>query len=138
MLGLINGTQVNAAVVNGTGTEVYIFGDLIATQDDATVTSAADLSIDALLTQAQDDHGFLSEADVSIFADLEAAQEDDGLLVNASIDVTSMAEWTHDDHTLSAMSRQMLQRKRLGAGLSAHGPGSSITRHVAGSSLTVH
>lgn len=60
------------------------------------------------------------------------------LLSDGSVLVTSMAEWTHDDHTLRVTFKPYIVRKPLGARVDAHGGGSNLSPHGLDSSIRPH
>lgn len=87
----------------------------------------------------QADHVFTGSGAVSVAAALEALQSG-VLLSDGSVLVASMAELTHDDHTLRVTFKPYILRKPLGARVesSPHGLPAVLVRRIGGSRLTLH
>ena len=137
MLGAINGTYVNRVVLNSRGGESLIVADAYLVQADATAVSAGAVLAAAAHSHSVAGHVFTGSGAVSVAAALEALQSG-VLLSDGSVLVASMAELTHDDHTLRVTFKPYIVRKPLGARVDAHGLPVVLVRRIGGSRLTLH
>lgn len=139
MLGAINGTYINRVVLNGRGGGSLIVADAFLVQADATAVSAGAVLAAAAHSHSVAGHVLTGSGAVSVAAALEALQSG-VLLSGGSVLVASMAELTHDDHTLRVTFKPYIVRKPLGARVesSPHGLPAVLVRRIVGSRLTLH
>lgn len=138
MLGTINGAFVNRVVLNGRGGEILVTGDAFVIQDGAVSSSAGAVALAGYSSHTFAGHALAGSGAASVGAALDALQSG-ALMSDGSVLVASMAEWTHDDHTLLVRFSALLRRHQAaGSPIARKSSIGSLSPHQGGQRFTVH